>query len=85
MARIKSDMSMNKLLSALLLPLLSVGLTAAFSAEPGNVRITFVQPERFSDFRIQGRQENASAEIFRDQVSAYLSPSFGATAFRATS
>ena len=67
-------MSMNKLLSALLLPLLSVGWTAAFSAEPGNVRITFVQPERFSDFRIQGRQENASAEIFRDQVSAYLSP-----------
>ena len=65
---------MNKLLSALLLPLLGMGLTAALSAEPGNVRITFIQPERFSDFQIQGRQENVSAGIFRDQVSAYLSP-----------
>jgi Protein of unknown function (DUF3016) len=67
-------MRKNKVLSALLLPLLGIGLTDAFSAEPGNVRVTFVQPERFSDFRIQGRQENVSAEIFRDQVSAYLSP-----------
>jgi hypothetical protein len=65
---------MKKLLSALLLPLISVGLTTAFSAEPGNVRINFVQPEKFSDFQIQGRQENVSAGIFRDQVSRYLSP-----------
>jgi hypothetical protein len=33
-----------------------------------------VHPERFTDFRIQGRQESASAQIFRDQVSSYLSP-----------
>jgi hypothetical protein len=65
---------MKKLLSALFLPLIGVGLTTAFSAEPGNVRINFVQPEKFSDFRIQGRQENVSAGIFRDQVSRYLSP-----------
>jgi hypothetical protein len=67
-------MSMKKLLFALFLPLLSVGLTAAFSAEPGNVRINLVQPEKFSDFQIQGRQENVSAGIFRDQISSYLSP-----------
>jgi hypothetical protein len=65
---------MKKLLSALLLPLVILSLTAALSAEPGNVRINFVQPENFSDFRIQGRQENVSAGIFRDQVSSYLSP-----------
>jgi hypothetical protein len=65
---------MKKLFSALLLPLFGIGLTTAFSAEPGNVRINFVQPEKFSDFRIQGRQENVSAGIFRDQVSRYLSP-----------
>ncbi len=45
-------MSMKKLLSALVMPLLSMGLTAALSAEPGNVRISFVQPEKFTDFRI---------------------------------
>jgi hypothetical protein len=65
---------MKKVLSALVLPLLSVGLVTAFSAEPGNVRIQFVQPEKFSDFRIQGRQENVSAGLFRDQVSSYLAP-----------
>jgi hypothetical protein len=66
---------MKKLFFALLLPSLSLGLTvAALSAEPGNVRINFVQPEKFSDFQIQGRQENVSAGIFRDQVSAYLAP-----------
>lgn len=65
---------MNKLLSALLLLLFSVGLTTAFSTEPGNVRINLVQPQKFSDFHIQGRLENDSAAIFRDQISSYLSP-----------
>ena len=51
-----------------------LGLAAAHSAESGNVRIGFFQPEKFSDFRIQGRQENVSAPIFRREVSAYLSP-----------
>jgi hypothetical protein len=69
-----SGISMKGLLSALLLPLLSLGLTAALSAERDNVRINFVQPEKFSDFRVQGRQENVSAGIFRDEVSIYLSP-----------
>ena len=44
------------------------------ASQPGKVRIDFVHPERFSDFRIQGRQEIESASIFRDQISAYLSP-----------
>jgi hypothetical protein len=65
---------MKSLFSALFLPLFGLGLTAAISAEPGNVRINFVQPQHFSDFQIEGRQENVSAGIFRDQVSAYLSP-----------
>ncbi len=63
---------MKKLFSALLL--FSVGLTTAFSKEPENVRINFVQPKNFSDFHIQGRLEEPSAGIFRDQISAYLSP-----------
>jgi len=65
---------MKQLCCYLLLPILGLGLTAVLSAEPSNVRISFVRPERFSDFRIQGRQEIASAAIFRDNVSTYLSP-----------
>jgi hypothetical protein len=65
---------MNPLLHWLLLPLLSLGAWSAFASQPDNVRIELVHPERFSDFRIQGRQPIESASIFRDRVSAYLSP-----------
>jgi len=54
--------------------MLSLGLIPTLSAAPSNVHISFVQPEKFSDFQIQGRQENVSAGIFSDEVSAYLSP-----------
>jgi Protein of unknown function (DUF3016) len=67
-------MSMQKLSCSLLLSVLCLGLATGHSREPANVRISFVQLEKFSDFRIQGRQENVSAGIFRDEVSAYLSP-----------
>jgi hypothetical protein len=53
---------------------LGATLSSAVAAERGNVRIDFVQPERFTDFRIQGRQERASAPIFADMISSYLSP-----------
>lgn len=65
---------MKKSCCSLLLSVLCLGLATAHSAEPANVRISFVQPEKFSDFRIQGRQENVSAGIFRNEVSAFLSP-----------
>jgi hypothetical protein len=67
-------MKMNALQRQLLLPLLVLAACTTLASEPGNVRIEFVHPERFSDFRIQGRQELQSASIFRDHVSAYLSP-----------
>lgn len=67
-------MNVKKLSCSLLFSMGCLGLAAAHSAELGNVRIGFVQPEKFSDFRIQGRQENVSAPIFRREVSAYLSP-----------
>lgn len=65
---------MNLLHRLVLLPLLIFGTCAALGNESGNVRLEFVHPERFTDFRIQGRQEIESAQIFRDQVSPYLSP-----------
>jgi len=70
---LKSIMSMNLLQRLLLLPLLSFGTCVAHASEPGNVRIEFVHPERFTDFRIQGRYEAESTRIFRDQVSPALS------------
>jgi hypothetical protein len=65
---------MKQLFRYLLLAIFGLRLTAVLSAEPSNVSISFVQPERFSDFRTQGRQEIVSAAIFRDNVSTYLSP-----------
>jgi len=58
----------------LLAAVLSQGLSAAQATESSNVRIEFVHPERFTDFRIQDRDENASVPIFRSEVSTYLSP-----------
>jgi DUF3016 family protein len=58
----------------LLLLLLSFGAGNAIATEANNVRIEFVHPERFSDFRIQGREERQSVPIFRDEISSYLSP-----------
>ncbi len=67
-------MNVSILHRLLLLPLLSFGACALLASEHGNLRIEFVHPERFTDFRIQGRNEIDSARIFRDQVSSYLSP-----------
>jgi hypothetical protein len=65
---------MRKFLYSLLVPIVSLGLSTANATEPSNIRVEFVHPERFTDFRIQGRDENASVPIFRDEVSRYLSP-----------
>jgi len=56
-----------------LLLVVNFGLSTVYAAEPGNVQIDFVHPERFTDFRIQGRDERASVPIFRDEVSTHLS------------
>ena len=58
----------------LIIAVLSLGLSATQATEPNNVRIEFVHPERFTDFRIQDRDENASVPIFRSEVSNSLSP-----------
>jgi Protein of unknown function (DUF3016) len=72
--RAKFFIRMNLQHRLILLPLLLFGTFAALGSEPGNVRIEFVHPERFTDFKILGRQEIESAQIFRDEVSPYLSP-----------
>jgi hypothetical protein len=65
---------MRNFLCSLLVPIVSLGFSTANAAEQSNVRIGFVHPERFTDFRIQGRSEIASVPIFRADISAYLSP-----------
>jgi hypothetical protein len=67
-------MRMRKFFCFLLVPIVSLGLATVQAAAPSNVRIDFVHPERFTDFRIQGRNEFDSARIFQNQVSEYLSP-----------
>jgi Protein of unknown function (DUF3016) len=65
---------MRKFFSLLLLTVVSFGFSAAEAAEPSNVRVEFVHPKRFTDFRIEDRDEMASAPIFREAVSSHLSP-----------
>ncbi len=57
----------------MLVPIVSLSLSTAQATEASNVRVEFVHPERFTDFRIQDRDENASVPIFRSAVSSYLS------------
>jgi hypothetical protein len=67
-------MRMREFFCLLLVPMVSLGFSTAQAAAPSNVRIDFVHPERFTDFRIQGRNEFDSARIFQNQVSEYLAP-----------
>ncbi len=46
----------------------------AFGSQAQNVRIEFDDPNRFTDFRIQGWTELDSAKIFSRDISNYLSP-----------
>ena len=46
----------------------------ALSAQPSNVTIQYVSPEKFTDFRIYGRDARWSASYFASQISNYLSP-----------
>jgi hypothetical protein len=46
----------------------------ALSAQPSNVTIQYVSPEKFSDFRIYGRDAQWSASYFASQISDYLRP-----------
>ena len=46
----------------------------ARSAQPSNVTIQYVSPEKFTDFRIYGRDAQWSASYFGNQIRDYLSP-----------
>src|SRR5260370_14390350 len=46
----------------------------ARSAQPTNVTIQYVSPEKFTDFRIYGRDAQWSASYFGNQIRDYLSP-----------
>lgn len=47
-------------------------VSSASTASPSNVIITFVHPERFTDFRVQGRNEHESAAKFAGEMSSAL-------------
>ena len=55
--------------------ILALGIAAASSALaalPSNVIITFDRPERFTDFRVQGRNEHESAVKFAGEMDSAL-------------
>ena len=54
--------------------LFALSAPPARSAQPSNVTIQYVSPEKFTDFRIYGRDAQWSASYFASQISDYLSP-----------
>jgi Protein of unknown function (DUF3016) len=54
--------------------LFALSAQPARSAQPSNVTIQYVSPEKFTDFRIYGRDAQWSASYFASQISDYLSP-----------
>ncbi|MBV9731124.1 MAG: DUF3016 domain-containing protein [Verrucomicrobia bacterium] len=58
-----------------LTPLMTLFIAAsAFASSPSNVIITFDHPERFTDFRVQGRTEQESAVKFAAEMMEALEP-----------
>jgi hypothetical protein len=54
--------------------LFALDAAAALSAQPGDVAIQFVSPEKFTDFRIYGLDVPWSASFFARQISDDLKP-----------
>jgi Protein of unknown function (DUF3016) len=58
-----------------LVPLVMLFMAAsAFASSSSNVIITFIHPERFTDFRVQGRTEQESAVKFAAEMMEALAP-----------
>jgi hypothetical protein len=54
--------------------LFALNAPLAFGAQPSNVTIQYVSPEKFTDFRIYGRDAQWSASYFASQINHYLGP-----------
>jgi Protein of unknown function (DUF3016) len=58
-----------------LIPLMMLSIAAStFASSSSNVIITLVHPERFTDFRVQGRTEQENAVKFAAEMIAALAP-----------
>jgi Protein of unknown function (DUF3016) len=64
--------------ACLLATILSLVWSAPASpVAPPNLRLNYIHPERFTDFRLQGRSESESVRIFSDSISPALSRELG--------
>jgi hypothetical protein len=54
--------------------LFGLDITPAPAAQPSNITVQYVSPDKFTDFRIYGRNAQWSASYFASQSSDYLSP-----------
>jgi hypothetical protein len=73
---VQKTQNMKKALILFLTAAILFGLDAALvlGAQPSNVTIQYVSPEKFSDFRIYGRDARWSASYFAGQISDDLKP-----------
>jgi DUF3016 family protein len=67
-------MKASKLLCISAVLFLGVATTFGVSAQPGVVRIDYLHPEKFTDFRIQDRDYRWSAPVFANEVTKALEP-----------
>jgi Protein of unknown function (DUF3016) len=58
----------------LVLLMMLFGAASAFASTSPNVIITLIHPERFTDFRVQGRSEQESAVKFAAEMMEALTP-----------
>jgi Protein of unknown function (DUF3016) len=54
--------------------LFGLNIAPVLSAQPGDVTIQFVHPEKFTDFSIYGRDYRWSASYFASEISGDLGP-----------
>ena len=68
-----------------LVPLMLLAIAAStFAASSSNVIITVVHPERFTDFRVQGRTEQEGAVKFAAEMMEAVAPTFAQQAPNST-
>jgi hypothetical protein len=54
--------------------LFGLDVSPAPAAQPNNITVQYVSPQKFADFRIYGRDAQWSASYFSSRISDYLSP-----------
>jgi DUF3016 family protein len=70
----KTNMKIARILLLAATPWFGLGTARVLGAQPEDLTIQYVHPDKFTDFRIYGRDTGWSASYFSDQISRDLGP-----------